>query len=295
MGGWGSTGWGSGGWGGFAPSEGLQLVDAQPIRENVVRCFFNFAPYFSGVLDPFDGSDRRRYGVAPDPSTTGIDGLPPRPVAPAIPAVAALAGSAGKAIDLTVDRRFSPYPARYVVSVNGLRAASSGALLALGRTSFAFDGLAAGRIVPSRDGVVAGADFANPQGRLGLGDNVPIGASPVLGSYPTDSSGDYAVDRGLTSVRKRIVRRLSAKLNGFAHLAGYGLGALDRVKRLDRGGEAEALAAQAEAQIKEEPEIDQARVTVERSATNPELVVLRIRGRTRAGDSFDMGVPFPSG
>lgn len=294
MGAWGHSPWGLSGWGIAGPGEGLQLVNAQPVRENVVRLTFNLPVYFSRILDPFDASNRRRYVITPVAGSRGDDGRPPRPVFPAVPNVAAEADAGGRAIDLTVDRPFSPYPAQYVVAVNGLRA-SNGAFLAIGHTSLQFDGLAQGAPVPTRETLASRGDFANPQSRLGLGDNVPLGAKVVLGAYPVDGSGDYAVDRGLVSYRKRIVRRLSSRLGGFAHLGRYGLGAVDKVKRLDRGGEAETMAAEAESQIREEPETAECRVTVERSTTNPSVVVLRVRARTRSGEAVDMGIPFPSG
>lgn len=290
--GWGTGAWGLSPWGVGGPQ--LRLVDARPRAENRVRLYFNVAPYFSGILDPSDASSRFRYAVVPVAETVGADGLPPRPVLPAVPAVADVAGAAGSVVDLTLDRRMSPYPARYLVSVNGLRTVA-GATLQPGATSLPFDGLAAALVVQDRNLVAAGRDIANPQSLLSGGDNVPLGAGVVLGTYQTNASGDYATDRGLASYRKRVVRRLAAMSGGFAHLPGYGLGAVGKVKQLDRGGTAEALAAEAEVQVKAEPETASAKVTVERSATTPGVVVLRVRATTRAGASVDLGVPFPSG
>lgn len=290
--GWGGSPWGLSPWGVGGP--GLMLIDARPRRENVVRLYFNVAPYFSGVLDPTDASSRFRYAVVPVQGSVGGDGLPPRVVLPAVPLVGDVAGAAGSVIDLTLDRRMSPYPARYLVSVNGLRTVA-GATLVPGSTSLPFDGLAAATVPQDPSLVSAGRDIANPQSQLSLGDNVPIGATPILGSYQVNSSGDYATDRGLASYRKRVVRRLAASFGGFAHLPGYGLGATSKIKLLDRGGTAEALASQAEVQIKQEPETASVKVTVERSATNPNVTVLRIKATTLAGGHVDMGVPFPGG
>jgi hypothetical protein len=270
------------------------LVDVRPRRENVVRLYFNVAPYFSGVLDPGDASSRFRYSVVPVAGTVGADGLPPRAVLPAVPAVADVPLSAGTEIDLTLDRRMSPYPARYLVSVNGLRS-SAGASLVPGSTSFPCDGLQRALVVQDANRVAAGKDISNPQSQLSRGDNVPVGGAVLLGTYQVNSGGDYATDRGLASYRKRVVRRLAAMQGGFAHLPGYGLGATGKVKMLDRGGTAEALAAEAEVQVKQEPETDQVKVTVERSSLRPDVTVLRVRATTRAGGSIDMGVPFSSG
>jgi hypothetical protein len=188
----------------------------------------------------------------------------------------------------------SPWPARYLVSVNGLRTVA-GATLQPGATSLQCDGLAAALVVQDPALVASGRDIANPQSLLSGGDNVPLGAGVVLGTYPTNASGDYASDKGLASYRKRVVRRLAAMTGGFAHLPGYGLGATARVKQLDRGGTAETLASEAEVQVKAEPETATVRVTVERSAATPDVVVLRVRATTTAGGSIDMGVPFPAG
>ncbi len=293
MGAWGTSPWGISGWG-IGPGEGLALVSAVPTRENVVRLEFSLPVYFSRELDPFDASHLKRYTLTPDATSRGDDGRPPRAVQPAVIEVAAVAGAGGKLLDLWTDRSFSPYPSRYTVAVNGLRA-TNGAFLAPGSTSLMFLGLAAGAPVPTRETLAGTGDFANPQSRLGLGDNVPMGATAILGAFPVDASGDYAVDRGLMSYRKRIVRRLTSRAFGFAHLPGYGVGAVDKVKRLDRGGEAEAMAAAAEAQIRLEPETAEVRVTLQRSASSPNLIVLRVRARTRSGERVDMGVPFSSG
>ncbi len=292
--GWGLSPWGLSPWGVGPGASGLELVDVLPVAENLVRLYFNQAPYFSGYLDSYDAASRFRYSLSPVAGTVGSDGLPPRPVFPAVPAVSPLALSAGAAIDLTLDRRMSPYPAQYLVGVNGLRTAG-GATLTPGFSSLVCYGLAAARVVQDRNMVSAAADFSNPQSQLSLGDNVPVGGAAVLGTYQYGSTGDYATDRGLASYRKRVVRRCAAMLGGFAHLPNYGLGAVGRVKQLDRGGTAEALAAQAEAQVKQEPETQDCKVTVERSALTPNVVVLRVRAIMRSGASVDLGIPFPSG
>src|SRR5512142_131131 len=116
MGLWGAGMWGGSGWGGPSLGCGLELLDAEPIAENLVRLTFNLAPLFNGILTPNDASDPSRFMVVPDPNSRGSDGLPPRPVTVVEVSIAPVAGSGGTQLDLTVDRSFSPFPSRYTVS-----------------------------------------------------------------------------------------------------------------------------------------------------------------------------------
>src|SRR5262249_45593292 len=151
----------------------------------------------------------------------GSDGQPPRPVTAIVVERAPVAGSQGAQLDLTLDRSLSPYPARYAVSCTLLRAAASGAPLAPGSTSLAFDGLA----VPPPSPVLADAatvgDFANPQTVDAISQTgyLPPEAALLLGTFPVDGTGDYGLDQGLRSYKKRVVRRLTTMQGAFAHLA----------------------------------------------------------------------------
>lgn len=289
MAGWGLGAWGSSGWGIPAPGDDLELVSAEPWRENVVRLGFNLPVHFTALLDPFDASDVSRYSIVVVDGTVGEDGQPARPVLPAHVELPSVDGARGRFLDLVVDRSFSPYPARYLVSVHQLRA-STGELLLPGKTSMEFDGLAAARSVQMREALIGRGDFANPQSPLG----VPIGAAALLGSYPVNESGDYASDRGLASYKKRVVRRLTSRKGAFRHLRDYGVGAIDQVKQLDRPGLREQLAADAETQIKREPETLSVKVSIVTLEEHPNVAWFRIRAKTRDGN-VGMDVPFSTG
>ena len=286
--GWGSGGWGTSGWGVPGLGAGLQLVDARAVRENVVRLQFNQSIYFSGLLDPHDGSSAPRYAITPVAGSLGGDGLPTRPVAAAMVALALFAGAGGMYVDLTTDRPFSPWPGQYTVAVNQLVTAVGGALLQPGATSVVFPALYRGRVPHKPDLVTGRTDFANPQ-VAGALDGLP--STTPLGSFVVDATGDYAADAGLVSFKKRVMRRLMTKKGRFAHLPNYGVGIPDNIKQLARAGVREAIAADAEAQIKLEPETLACSVTVVPDAANPGLLRLQVRVQTRDGGLVAMTVP----
>jgi hypothetical protein len=290
VGAWGSGAWGSSGWGGvLGLGEGLELVDVQPIAENMIRLVFNLSVYFSRLSNPGDASVIDRYAITTDSSTLGEDSHPPRPVFPAIARLTTIAGAGGRMIDLFTDRTLSPYPSRYVVAVNGLRS-TTGELLTPGRTSLPFDGLTIGPDVFNPSLLVARGDFANPQ-TIGT----PDGVTRLFGTFPIDETGDYAIDRGLVSYKKRIIRRLTTERGAFAHLPSYGVGVLSRVKLLARPSVIADLGAEAEEQIRLEPETAEVSVSVEPSTTTPGLVTFRVRARTTTGDAVNLGIPFNPG
>jgi hypothetical protein len=287
--GWGAGGWGKTPWGGD-PDEApfLCLVYALAIRENVVRLFFSESIYWTQHGDPDDGSGIEHYIVAAE-GGTGIDALPVRPDS-AI-AVELVAGSGNTQVDVTVDRPFSPFGTTYRATVNGLRSAT-GKLLGVGQNSFVFDGLQKGLPVPVPDLAVPTRDIANPQTRSALFDPLPDASTLTnlgLGTYKVDSQGDIAFDEGLVSYKKRVLRRLMTRKDAFVHLPGYGVGTRDTVKKLGRPAVRDALAADAEEQIKLEPETVDVRVTVESTPTG--VFFYRIRARTNIGRTVNFASP----
>jgi hypothetical protein len=293
---WGLGQWGIGGWGIPGPGDQLELQFADAIRDNVVRLVFNRAVYFTSLETPNDGAAIGHYEVQAVAGTVGEDGLPARPVFVARVDLAAVEGAGGREIDVTVDRSFSPYPAQYLVSVNGLRA-TTGELLTPGHTSYTFFGAAEieEQLLPG-DILVRG-DLANPQTRQAIGSAGTIGEIEAQGSYPVDETGDYSIDQGLLSYRKRIFRRLITRRGAFAHLPDYGVGTIDIVKQLSRPRTRETLAAEAEAQIQLEPETVavSVRVRVVEDAQNPGLVFFLVKARTKAGDVVATSVPISIG
>jgi hypothetical protein len=284
--GWGASSWGASPWAGAGAT--LQLLSVVAVRENLLRLTFNEAVYYTRWLDPFDAYCVDRYSVTAVAGTVGIDGQPPRTVAPE--AAERFADGGGKVIDLWLDRALSPFGTRYLASVNGLQSIFGG-LLAPGYTSVAFDGLARGRPAPTPELAVASRDIANPQTLSALLDPLPTTGAAQLGTFPVDVTGDYAHDEGLTSLKKRIFRRLTTRKGAFAHLPGYGVLIPSMVKKLAKPALVQALAADAEEQIKLEPEVADCSVVLAR--TQQGVYVYQVRVRTKLGLQFGVNAPAP--
>lgn len=232
---------------------------------------------YTNVRGFVDAADPKNYAITPVNGTIGDDGLPARTV---FIARVEQAIGAGNAVDLWLDRRLSPFPAEYTVRCT--KSVSIGAPLS---DLFAqFYGVVWAPLLPT-NATTPATDFAN------AGSAEIPGSSQILGVYPTTNQGDYATDQGLVSYKKRIIRRLTTRRGRFAHLPNYGVGLLDEIKRLAKASTRQALAAQAEVQIKEEPETEQVQVTITQDATNPGLFFFRVRARTRVFGQVNLDIP----
>jgi len=287
--GWGAGGWGSMPWGGAsAGGDDLCLVFAFAHKENVVRLYFSEPIKFTRTNEPGDGSLLKNYLVAAD-GGVGIDGLGVRPIR--VAAVELVAGSSNTQVDVTVDRPFSPFGTTYRATVNNIESLT-GKLLGSGLNTVLFVALQRGLPTAVPDLAVSTRDIANPQTRSAMFDPLPeAGTSDdnVLGTFRVDSLGDVAFDEGLTSYKKRVYRRLTFGKNRTGHLMGYGVGIPGNVKRLGRPAVREALAADAEEQIRQEPETVAVRVTVE--VTSSGVAFYRIRAKTSVGRSVNFAAP----
>lgn len=281
---WGASPWGVGPWG--DGPEPFVLVSVDPIRENVLRLTFNAPVYWSQRGDPDDGAHAGFYAVTAIAGTVGIDGVGVRPIQ--VAHVDQVAGSGGTQIDVTLDRAMSPYGTQYTIAVHGLRSTYGHYLPAM---QVAVDGLQRGlpRIVG--DQRTTTSDFSNPQSKSGVLDPLPVTDNAlVLGSYPTDDNGDYALDEGVATLKKRIYRRLSTGKGRFRHLLKYGVTIPENVKRLARGGMVQALAADAEEQVRQEPEVSSASVTARMDPSG--VAWFTVRARTNTGQTVSTEVPF---
>lgn len=282
IGGWGGGEWGQTPWGGGDESF-LQLLSAEPIRENVVRLFFSAAPLFTGLLNANDASNPARYDIGPIEGTTDGDGVPTRDVDVVLAERALVAQSFGRAIDVTVDRPFSPFPARYFVAVNQL-VTSTGTLLGGGGTGVGFYGLYRFIAPPNPAKTVPSRDIANPQSTFAALATSQSSDPRVLGTIPIDDTGDYAFDEGIVNLKKRIYRRLVTTKGRFAHLPGYGVGILTHIKRLNLAAVRAQVVADAESQISQEPDVAEARVSIVNDPTVPNLLRVRVRVRATIGN-----------
>jgi hypothetical protein len=279
--------WGAGG------VTDLELLDARAVRENVVRLFFNAAPLFTRLGTPNDAAEPARYSLTAVAGTFGRDGEESRAVLPVRADIADVPLSFGAQIDVTVDRPFSPWDARYIVAVNQLVAADGGALLLPGHTSRQFPGLYRILRVQTLSTTAPSRDIANPQTYQDQLDPLPQAGDPAaLGVYPVGSDGDYAFDEGLANLRKRIFRRLITRPGAFVSLPGYGVGVPQYGKRLGTVAVRQQVAAESERQIGLEPDVRGVTVELVTSPTEPSLTILIARVATIRGQNVSLQVPF---
>lgn len=293
--GWGSSGFGATPWGATSVSS-LQLLAALAVRENTVRLTFNTGVEYTGILNAGDGANVKRYAVNAV-SGIGLDGEAIRPVSPVTVEPASIPESYGAVIDLTVDRAFTAFPSIYRVSVQGINGIG-GVLLDPSASSLTFNGARRTRPKPRIDHVTGSRDIANPQTRASLLDPLPNTTDGLLlGVYPVDETGDIAFDEGLDSYRKRVFRRCMTRKGTFAWIPNYGVGVPGLLKKLSRAGARDALAADAENQILEEPETLSVEARFESDPRNSGLFWLRLRIRTIFSPTpLELGVPFsPTG
>lgn len=286
MNGWGFGPWGSSPWGSGVAAP--QLLSAFALRENCVRLTFSVAIRYDRTGAPRDGSRPSLYAVTPAPGTRGFDGEAARAVT--VGRVDA-AGGAGTVLDLWLDRPLTHWSARYLATASGVYS-SGGVAIDAGSTAAAFDGVRAGR--PTRDpaagSLLIGADLALPESTAAL-LAARSGASP-LGAFAVDETGDYAADRGLQSLVKRVRRRLFAEPGAYAHLgAGYGAGLRGRVKRLGSASERAALQAACARQAEREPEVAKAEALLTPIAGASGAWRLTVRIRTRFGQDVAFEEP----
>jgi hypothetical protein len=262
------TGWGFGSYGGSsfgaAPLTSLELLSALAIRENVVRLTFSMPVYYSTLLDEYDASDPARFSMTATTGTVGLDGQPVRVVniveivQPNSPDEFVL----GTVLDVTTDRPMSPYPASYTIACTALISADRAQLLVPGSSSDQFFGSFKEFIQPSLETPNPSRDFANPQSLQGTLQFANSFSPALLGVFGVDESGDYALDSGIVSYKKRCLRRLVTRPASFLHLPpDYGVGILAEGKKLARASTLQRLSASAEAQIAQEPETERVKVT----------------------------------
>lgn len=290
--GWGFLPWGAGPWGAGGGND-LQLLRAVAVRENVVRLEFSEAPMFTRLLTPNDAANPERYSITALTST-GLDGEQARDVRPAVIERPRIAGAFGRFIDVVTDRPFSPWNSLYIVACNQLMTYSGG-LLDPDKSSFRFAGVYRQLRQQSMENPAPSRDFANPQTYTAQLDPLPQAGDPfALGVIPVGSDGDYAFDDGMVQVKKRIFRRLLTRKGAFPSLPDYGVGVPSYGKKLSIAGVRQALAAEAERQIKLEPDVVEARVTVLTDITHPEITIFRIRVRISGaqGKPQQFDIPF---
>lgn len=269
----------------------FSVADVQAIRENVLRVEFVGKVSLTRLLEDADASRPDKWSIVADASTVGLAGDPPRPVAVVL---AELAGDdddvapndVGRFVRLTLDRPMTPFPAFYTlrwarIFSEALDAQSSG--------SFHFPAVYRVLQPPQFDVPSPARDIASPQTAGASAE--ATGSALTLGTYGYGADGDYAFDEGLQSLKKRVIRRLITRKNGFAHLPGYGVGIASEGKKLATAMVLSRLSADAQAQIAREPDVAQVRVTATAVPSTPGLFRFRVAIRQVAGRPVAFDVP----
>jgi hypothetical protein len=99
---------------------------------------------------------------------------------------------------------------------------------------------------------------------------------PSLGTYQFTDTGDLANDFGVSSLRKRVFRRVSAAVGDFFHLPGYGAGVTPRLKRLVRVDEIQRIQSRVRAQVAREPEVRDVAVKVYQVTGDPSTLAVAV-------------------
>lgn len=118
-----------------------------------------------------------------------------------------------------------------------------------GPTEFQFDGVEAVRQVPSLTVESGTRDFAS------------IVDSNTESGYRFDPNTDIGIDEGDILLFKRVFRRLLTERGAFTHLPNYGAGF--RIKGLFRPSILQSMASEAAGQIRNEPDVLNAAVTLQ--------------------------------
>lgn len=99
---------------------------------------------------------------------------------------------------------------------------------------------------------------------------------PALGTYQITDDGDLANDDGQASLRKRVIRRISATAGDFIHLPEYGAGIVGQVKQLRRIDTLQRMQAKIRAQVAKEPEITRCTVQVRPANGDSAVIVVAV-------------------
>jgi hypothetical protein len=195
----------------------------------------------------------------------------------------------GRSIDLTVDRPFTGYPAKYIVTFDGLISNSGGTVFP-GSLVNCF-GLARYAQKNTADGVWVSKDIANPQTLAALQNSIGSSDENKLGTYQIGETGDYATDYGIDNLKKRIFRRITTRKGAFAYAPEYGISLGEYSKRLGSPGALSRLAIDAEEQIGQEPDVSKVKVTTIREPNAPNVVRFIVLVRTIQGNNLRYEAP----
>lgn len=291
---WGAGLWGSSEWGGGGAGA-LTLTSVRAYRENVIRLTFAEKVYWTGIFDEKDAAITTKYAIAPVAGTKGVDGSDARAVnivrvnRPLI-IDGLTAAEEGRILELVLDRPMTSFPAAYTLTITNVYSEN---LANVYSGTNQFPALYRQIAPPQIEQGTPSRDIANPQTLRGL---VQAGiavneAQRMLGVMRVDATGDYAFDGGIENLRKRAIRRIITRKNGFAHLPGYGVGIGDYGKQLGVAARLAFITSDSEAQIRQEPDVADCRVRAFVDPT-PGIVRFQVWIQPKEGAAIDFVVPF---
>lgn len=252
----------------------LHVVRARSIKGQVVRVVFSEEPLAVSAAGVNDSLNPSNYtfsvvkGQAGQPLSVGVD---PNPIPG--PAASVQAGEFG--IDVHVDRPLA-VGITYRATATNIQAKAGGGQGSPYSGDFVGMVLTSSIVPPVRNT-----------------DNIDIKNDPFEGRFIPTSSGDLSNQGGLASLRKRILRRLYTPTNSFSFLPGYGLGL--RLKEVASIGQLQALKIDATSQVKKEPEVVSATVSLTQDSAAPEVVQINIHITTKTGLTLQVGGSFGPG
>jgi hypothetical protein len=258
-----------------------------PVAENKILITFAQVPYVTGLLDSKDSLNPDKYAVT-SWSGEGLDGS--AATQPSIVLVEVVEGSP-TALYLYTDRPLTHYPATFELTATNIYGSASSIIYpSISSTFLGLKKLFEKPVVGTyrQKGT---KDLANPQQKAALLDPQPDVTDLNLGSFSFDDSGDYGFDEGVENLRKRIIRRCLVRPGGFVWLPEYGVGIEREGKRLNNRSRRDAIRSAVESQILQEPDIQQASVSLLELQGTPELLWLVVKVRTTTDNAYQLDIP----
>lgn len=129
------------------------------------------------------------------------------------------------------------------------------------------------------------ADLNNPF----LVKDAASSSPPPLGTFQVTPAGDYALERGSSYLRKRVLRRATTMAGEFFHLPNYGFA--QPLKGNIKPDLLRKLQALAQQQILREPDVASVLVTARLAEGTSNIVVLDMKVSDRYGRTEELTVP----
>lgn len=130
-------------------------------------------------------------------------------------------------------------------------------------------------------------DYANPVFEI---DKRTSQVVPGPGFWQYDETGEIRLDDAEGSLKKRVLRRITTLAGGFAHLPRYGVPPM--LGTIARGDDLQALALRLQEQIRNEPDVRDAAVSVSADALNGVVRFELVVQQRQIGEiSFRVQVP----